>query len=96
MSDRANFHIVAEAQNFESCILSLHETQQVKLLSKLEVTSVHQEVLLYRLFDAEDTDQEYYAFVLARKNPKAFHYGEIYYGKYDVSIQQVKRGVSMH
>lgn len=70
----------AEAQNFESCMLSLHETQQVKLLLKLEATSVHQEIRLYNIFDAEDANQDYYAFILAQKNPKAFQ-SEIYYSK---------------
>lgn len=50
------------------------------LLLKSEATSVPQEIRLYNTFDAEDADEDYYAFILAQKNPKAFQ-SEIYYRK---------------
>ena len=50
------------------------------LLLKLEATSVPQDIRLYNIFDAEEVDQDYDAFVLAQKNSKALQ-SEIYYRK---------------
>lgn len=73
----------SEALKFQECLLCLTDTpSQVSL--KLNVSSAFQDVRIYRLFDADEPDNQYHGLVLTRKSPKGPYMTECFYAYRDL------------
>ena len=72
------FRSASDAQDFERCLL-LPTEMPPQVTTKVEIPSAFQDIKIYRLFDADEPDQQYHSVVLNKENPKGPHTTEIYY-----------------
>ena len=87
------FGSASEAQDFEKCLL-LPTEMPPQATTKIEILSAFQDIRIYRLFDADEPDQQYHSIALSKKNPKGPHTTEICYAYRDLDwILSIRNGM---